>query len=287
MARPEPPPRRSCLTVPGSSEKMLAKAATLAADEIVFDLEDAVAASAKGEARERVAKLLASGDWRGRRVAVRINAVGSPWWEDDISAVAATRHPRLSLVVPKVESPDTLATVDARLANAAVGVQALIESAAGLAAARDIAASRGRLEALILGYADLAASLGRPADSTQPWLFAQETLLLAARANGLQAIDGPFFAIADAEGLARSADIARQLGFDGKWAIHPGQIAAINAAFTPGEAEVARARALIAAMEDAAGRGQGAATFQGGMIDEAMRVAALRTLARAAAGTKP
>jgi len=280
MALKQPAARRSCLTVPGSSEKMLAKAASLAADEIVLDLEDSVVASAKGEARDRVAKLLTSDDWQRRRVAVRINAIGSPWWEDDVAAVVAARHPQLSLVVPKVESAATLAELDARLGQAPLGVQALIESAVGLAYAREIAAAGGRLETLILGYADLAASLGRAADSTQPWLFAQETLLLAARAHGLQAIDGPFFTIGDAAGLRRAADTARQLGFDGKWAIHPGQIAAINTAFTPGEAEVNRARALLAALDDAGARGQGAAAFEGGMIDEAMRAAALRTLAR-------
>jgi len=280
MALKQPAARRSCLTVPGSSEKMLAKAALLAADEIVLDLEDSVVASAKREARDRVAKLLTGDDWQRRRVAVRVNAIGSPWWEDDVTAVVAARHPQLSLVVPKVESAATLAELDARLGQAPLGVQALIESAAGLAYAREIAASGRRLEALILGYADLAASLGRAADSTQPWLFAQETLLLAARAHGLQAIDGPFFTIGDAAGLRRAADTARQLGFDGKWAIHPGQIAAINTAFTPGEAEVNRARALLAALDDAGARGQGAAAFEGGMIDEAMRAAALRTLAR-------
>jgi citrate lyase subunit beta/citryl-CoA lyase len=281
MPLAQPAARRSCLTVPGSSEKMLAKALTLAADEIVIDLEDSVAAAVKNEARERVAKVLASDAWRRRRVAVRINAVGSAWWEDDVRMAVAAAHPLLSLVVPKVETPATLAELDTRMGSTAAGVQALIESAAGLAYVREIAASRGPLEALILGYADLAASLGHAPDSTQPWLFAQETLLVAARAHGLQAIDGPFFAIADAGELAKSADSARQLGFDGKWAIHPGQIAAINAAFTPSEAEVVRARALLAALDDAASRGKGAASFEGGMIDEAMRAAALRTLVRA------
>jgi citrate lyase subunit beta/citryl-CoA lyase len=276
-----PATRRSCLTVPASSEKMLVKAGSLAADEIVFDLEDSVAAPAKSAARERLTKLLADSAWRTRRVAVRINAIGSPWWQDDVSAIRAAGHPLLSLVVPKIETPATLAELDTRLAETQLRVQALIESAAGLAYAREIAASCGRLEALILGYADLAASLGRPADSAQSWQFAQETLLLAARAHGLQAIDGPFFAIADADGLALSADTARQVGFDGKWAIHPGQIAAINAAFTPSGAEIARARALVAALDAAAARGQGAVSFEGGMIDEAMRAAALRTLARA------
>lgn len=277
----QPVARRSCLTVPGSSEKMLAKALALPADEIVLDLEDSVAAAAKGDARERVAKLLAGDEWRRRRVAVRINAIGSAWWEDDVRAVVAAGHPLLSLVVPKVESATALAELDARLGDAPVGVQALIESATGLAYAREIAAARGRLETVILGYADLAASLGRPADSAQPWLFAQETLLLAARAHGLEAIDGPFFAITDADGLARSANTARQLGFDGKWAIHPGQISVINATFTPSETEVGRARALVAALDQASAQGQGAASFEGGMIDEAMRAPAMRTLARA------
>ena len=281
-----PPRRRSCLSVPGSSEKMLAKAIGLPADEIVLDLEDAVPPAGKVEARGRIARLLTDETWRARLVAVRINAIGTPWWKDDVLAAAASRHPRLTLVVPKVESPADLASVDQVLANTVndvggVGTQALIETARGLAGVQPIASASDRLQALILGYADLAASLGRPAGSTASWLPAQHAILLAARVNGLQAIDGPFLQIETGDALRRDAENIAALGFDGKWAIHPSHIAILNTAFTPRVEEVERARSLLAHLDEAQRTGSGASSFQGMMIDEAMRMSALRTLERA------
>ncbi len=283
MAASAPPSRRSCLSVPGSSERKLAKAAGLSADEVVIDLEDAVAIAAKDEAR--AATVQALGDWTGPGVAVRVNAPGTPWCHLDVAALGAVARLPGSIVVPKVRSAGDLAFVDRLLDGVEAGagrerplrVQALIETAAGLANVREIAAASPRLDALILGYADLAASLGGARD-LDAWLPAQHALLVAARANGLQAIDGPYLGVAADEGFHAAAARARDLGFDGKWAIHPSQVDALNEAFTPNEAEVERARAVVAALESAQ---EGAVTLDGEMLDEAVRAAALRVLARA------
>jgi citrate lyase subunit beta/citryl-CoA lyase len=144
---------------------------------------------------------------------------------------------------------------------------------------QEIAAASPRLDALILGYADLAASLGGARD-LDAWLPAQHAIVVAARAHGLQAIDGPYLGIAPDEGFYAAAARGRDLGFDGKWAIHPSQVDALNAAFTPDAAEVERARAIVAALQDAE---EGAVTLDGEMLDEAVRLAALRVLARAGA----
>lgn len=279
--------RRSCLTVPGSSEKMLGKAAGLAADEIVLDLEDAVAPREKANARRLVLAALSGAGLAGRAVAVRVNAIGSRWCHEDIIALANLSFPGLTLVLPKVESPGDLAFVDRLLDGveamhpraAPIGVQALIETAPGLANAAAIAASSPRLETLILGHADLAASLGR--DTAGPWQFARAALLLAARANGLQAIDGPGFALGADAGLGRDVADAAAMGFDGKWAIHPSQIDGLNAAFSPSPDAVAEARALIARIDALQAEGSGAGVHGGEMIDEAMRRGALRILSRA------
>ena len=219
--------RRSCLSVPGSSRRMLAKAAGLPADEVVIDLEDAVAASAKDEARAAVVSALAEGQMDGRTVAVRVNGLETPWCHRDIVALAdgPAAGAVTSLVVPKVQAPEDIVWV-ARLLDAigtgekAIRLQALIETAAGLRRAGDIGQAGPRLEALILGYADLRASLGRPADDQEPpdrWSFAQETVLVAARAGGLQAIDGPHLRVGDAAGLQAGrprspARVRRQVG---------------------------------------------------------------------------
>jgi len=279
--------RRSCLSVPGSSERMLAKAAGLPADEIVIDLEDAVAASVKDQARERTVAALA--DWDGPMTAVRVNAPRTPWCHADVVALAALPDRPRSIVVPKVESAGDLAFVDRLLDGAeAAGsrrtplrVQALIETAAGLANVAEIAAASDRLDTLILGYADLAASLGAT-PTLETWLPAQQAVLVAARANGLQAIDGPYLGIRPDAAFHAAAGRARDLGFDGKWAIHPSQVEPLNTLFRPTDEEVAHARAVVAALAEAErDGGRGAVSLDGEMLDEALRVAALRVLARA------
>jgi citrate lyase subunit beta/citryl-CoA lyase len=277
------PRRRSCLSVPGASEKMVAKALTLDADEIILDLEDAVAPAEKAAARARVAATVASDAWRARTVSVRVNGLTTPWGRDDIAAIAKAGGGRLTLVIPKVEAPSDIATA-ADLAGAAIGLQALIETAKGVVNAAAIAAASPRLQTLIVGYADLASSLGRPAGSTASWQTIQDLVVIAARANGLQPIDGPFFRFDAPERLRDEAARARDQGFEGKWAIHPAQVAVINDAFTPTADEIKNARALLDELNRTGG---GASLHDSGMIDEAMRAMAERTLTRAGATAKP
>lgn len=270
---------RSCLSVPGMDARKIRKAWESEADEIVLDLEDAVQAARKAEARDLVTTL--SGR-TGSRVAVRVNAARSAWCHLDIAACAGPDGPAQSVVLPKVESAGDLEFLDRLLdgAEAAsglgepLGVQALIETAKGLANLRDIVTVTPRLRTLILGYADLGASLGRSADR---WSYAQDAVLVAARSAGLAAIDGPFLGVADDEEFRRRAQHAKELGFDGKWVIHPRQIGTVNAVFTPGADEVAHARAVLDALH---GADRGAVELEGKMIDEAVAVAARRVLAR-------
>lgn len=291
--------RRSCLSVPGSSASMLAKAPQRGADEIIIDLEDAVAASAKDEARETVVAALQEPQYAGVRVAVRVNAARTPWCHLDVIAMASLAQGPASMIVPKVESAGDLAFVERLLdgveaaADAGVGqpmrVQALIETAAGVARLDEIASASPRLDALILGYADLSASLGRAAGAgaeLDSWRSIQDLVLVAARTHGLLAIDGPYLGIAVDPGFVAAAERARDMGFDGKWAIHPAQVASLNELFTPSAEAVEHARAVIGALEEAErSGGAGAVALDGQMLDEAVRVAALRVLSRAGYGS--
>jgi citrate lyase subunit beta / citryl-CoA lyase len=265
---------------------MLAKAIGLAADEIVVDLEDSVAADAKEQARELVAAFLAQQRSFPWGIAVRVNALAGPWGERDVVDLVRRAGRRIdSLIVPKVERSEDIVELERLLESqgesaSGVRLQALVETAAGLLHVGEIAAASPRLEALILGYADLAASLGRAPGVIPPenWLYAQETLLVAARAAGLQAIDGPYLEIRDHAGLRLRVEHVRVLGFDGKWAVHPDQLTIINAAFTPTTEEIAQARAVLDALRSAEGRG--AVELHGEMIDEASRKLALQVIAR-------
>ena len=287
------PRRRASLVVPAAPASKLAKGAVLVADEVVLDLEDAVVPAAKDDARSAIAAAL-GGEWAAPAVAVRVNAIGSPWCHLDLAALAQSGRAALTAVVPKVEHPHDLAFADRLLdgAEAAAGrrqpvrLLALIETAAGLSAAGEIARASTRLDGLILGYADLAASLGRPGGGgPQDWRFAQDALLVAARAAGIQAIDGPHLGVRDDDGFRASVAHARSLGFDGKWAIHPAQIETLRDAFTPTEDEVAEARATLEVLRAAAAAGSGAVAAGDWMLDEALALSARRVLARAEAGS--
>jgi citrate lyase subunit beta/citryl-CoA lyase len=258
-------------------------------DEVVIDLEDAVAVPAKEQAR--TAALAALEGWSGPGVAVRVNAPRTPWCHLDLIALAQLKEMPHSIVVPKVESAGDVAFIERLLDGSELAsgrsrplrVQALIETAIGLSAVQEIAAASSRLDSLILGYADLSASLGG-APSLDAWLPAQHAVLLAARANGLQAIDGPFLGAAVDEPFLAAARRARELGFDGKWAIHPSQLQSLEVLFSPTEAELKQARAVIEALAQAQdGSGEGAVLLDGQMIDEAVQVSALGVLARAGA----
>jgi len=265
--------RRTCLTVPASNERMLAKAASLPADEVIVDLEDAVPAGEKEQARALALATLQRGPL-GRTTALRVNGRATPWWEDDLRAAADARPD--VVVLPKVESPEDVSAA-AELLPPGTGLEAQIETARGLAAADWIASAGHGLEALVFGPADLAASLGIPvltigAGATD---YALARVLAAARAFGLQAVDGPHARLGDDLGLALSTRRAVEHGYDGKWVIHPSQIEPVNFLFTPSPADLDRARRILDAAE-------GAARFEGELVDEASRRLAESLLSRAA-----
>lgn len=267
---------------------MLLKTIRLDVDEVVVDLEDSVAANSKQLARDLACAVLEREEL-APTVAVRINSLDGPWGERDVVELARRAGPQIgSLIIPKAERAEDLEAVDRLLDQfgdraAGVCLQALVETAGGLLRAGEIASASPRLESLIVGYADLAASLGRAPGPMAPesWLYAQETVLVAARASELQAIDGPYLEIRDDAGLRRRAEHARALGFDGKWAVHPAQLPIINDVFTPAPEEVARALSVLDALANA--EGHGAVEFRGAMIDEASRKLALQVMSRARA----
>ena len=241
---------------------MLAKAPSLAADEVVVDLEDAVAAEDKEQARELAVAVLRRGPL-GRTTALRVNGCSTPWWEDDLRAAAQARPD--VVVLPKVESPEDVSAA-AELLPPGTGLEAQIESARGLVEAERIAAAGHGLEALVFGPADLAASLGIPVLTIGAGASdaALAHVVAAARASGLQALDGPHARLGDDLGLVLSARRALGHGYDGKWVIHPSQIEPVNRIFTPSPAELGRAKRILEAA-------QGAARFEGELVDEASR----------------
>jgi citrate lyase subunit beta/citryl-CoA lyase len=274
----------TCLVVPASSERMLVKARTIEAGEIVLDLEDAVIPERKPEALRAALAALTAGEFSAPNVFVRINPPDSEWIHDELAAFGAAPGALTGVVVPKVESAADLGLVERLLARSRpLKIHALIETAKGLRDLAEITGAPDRLEALVLGYVDLAASLGRTstgADDLDLWLPIQQTFLTAARAAGIRAIDGPHTAIDDVATLSAAARRAADLGFDAKWAIHPQQLEPIASAFAPSAAEIARARAVLDALAAAQETGDGAVKLNGEMVDEPVRLAALRTLAR-------
>ena len=288
-----PARRRSVLSVPGSDAHKTAKALASRADEVVLDLEDAVAAGEKDAARALVVACLRAAPPTSAALAVRINPPGSPWCHLDLVALGELTDVAVSVVVPKVESAGDLAFVDRLLDGtearngrpAPMQVQALVETAAGLAAVQQIAHASPRLDGLVIGYADLGASLGMavaPDARPELWLPAQHAVLVAARSAGIAAVDGPHLGVGVDEDLRRSITRTRDLGFDGKWAIHPQQLDVLNEAFTPTPEQVAKAREVLAALDLGREDGAGAVLLDGQMLDAAVAVAARRLLARSA-----
>jgi citrate lyase subunit beta/citryl-CoA lyase len=282
-------PRRTCHAVPGSSERFLAKAPTLEADEVFLDLEDAVAQSEKENARKLVIDALQTHDFGEKTVVVRVNGTDTPHYYRDLIDVVEQAGDRLhAIMLPKVRTPGDVEMTDKLLTQIElakdirnrIGIEAQIEDATGLLACEHIAKASPRMETLIFGPGDYSAAVGIPvttiggAPDHYPgdhlnYVFSR--LVVAARAAGIQAIDGPYAAFDDDEGLTQRARLARALGMDGKWTIHPRQIAIVNEVFTPAREEWERAEALLAAYEDATNSGRGAAMFEGEMIDEANR----------------
>lgn len=290
--------QRSTLAVPATSERFINKARTGDADHVFLDLEDAVAVRLKDEARRHAVEAL-QGDWGGKTLSVRINGLDTPWALDDIVAVA-THCPRLDMILlPKAGNAfdvqfvaHVLELVERRHPRAEpVGIELLIETAQGLAHAEEIAASSTRLEAMVFGVGDYTVDMrtndhvfGTPSPRyailTGPdmqgqrtlhwndqWHFALARIANACRANGLRAIDGPFTDFGDAQGYRAAASRAAALGFEGKWAIHPSQIAMANEVFAPDPAELAWADRVLRLLAEADTRGDGAVGDGGVLVD--------------------
>ena len=292
-------PRRSCLSVPGSSPKMLAKGPTLPADEVFMDLEDSVAPLAKEEARANVVEALKAGDWAGKTVVVRVNGVYTKWCAHDVLHIVESAGRYLDCVmIPKVEYASDVTFVDNLLRmieettglEKRIGLEVQIETATGITNIDAIATASDRTETLIFGPADMSASLGLPtvtAGLPMPgypgdhWHFILSRILVAARNAGLQAIDGPYLLIKDLDGFRDMATRARALGYDGKWALHPGQIDVLNEVFAPTQEEYDKAEAILEAYAHAADvEHRGAVMFGAEMIDEASRKMAERLATR-------
>ena len=294
-------PRRSCHCVPATSPRMVAKAASLAADLVFFDLEDSVAAGAKGHAaRQAVVDALLAGRSRARGVGVRVNAVDTPQWHEDVAHVVGRAGAALDVVIlPKVDDPthitlidDLLATIERRdgLPVGTIGLEAQIESARGLLEVERIAAASPRLESLVFGPGDYAASMGMPVTTIggtidgypgDPYHYPLSRIVVTARAFGLQAIDGPHADVRDAAGLRASAARSRALGFDGKWSIHPDQIVVLNEVYGVSQDDLAHAVRVLDAYRQSLQAGHGAALLDGEMLDEATRRMAEGVVARA------
>lgn len=278
-------PRRSCLSVPASNPRFHAKAAESVADEVMFDLEDSVAPALKEQARGMVLEALKSHDYSGKTRAVRINALEGRWGRDDVQALVAGAADLVDcLVVPKVESAEQVAFLDELLEGTEIGLELQIESARGMLDADAICQASERSEALHFGPGDFGATMRFPELSIgslgdAEGLFWHPFLVqvaLAARANGMQPIDGPYAWVRDVEGLRESARRSARLGFDGKWALNPAQAEVLNAVYSPAQEEFDRAAAILQAYERATEQaGSGAVMLGEEMIDEASRKMAL------------
>ncbi len=269
---------RSILYLPAANPRAIAKARTLDADAVILDLEDAVAPAAKPAARAAAVAAVRDGGWGHRAVYIRVNALVTPWSEDDFAVVAGLAG-LSGVVVPKVAD-----AADAAIAVGRAGglpVWAMVETPRGVQAVDAIAATPG-VTALVAGMADLAADLrARPGRDRLPLIYSLSRIVVAARAAGIAVFDGVFTDLTDAAGLAAEARQGRDLGFDGKTVIHPSQIEPVNSLFAPTVDEVVDARALIAAHDAALGDGRGVTAHDGKMVELLHVTAARRLLAEA------
>lgn len=292
---------RSMLFVPAARPDMIEKASRSAADAVCLDLEDAVAPESKVAARANIIEALQTLSFEHRVRIVRINALDTHFAYRDVIEVVEAAGAKLDLIMlPKVQAPEDVHFLDTLLTQIEqhmgiphrIGIEAQIESARGFLWTREIAQNSQRLEALIFGPGDYAASMQMPLadigardehDALYPghrWHAVMHTIVAAARANGLRCMDGPYANFRDESGLAEMAQIAKGLGFDGKQCIHPAQLATVNALFAPAPAEVERAQAVVAAYEAAMATGKGAINVDGKMVDAANLRMAQAILAR-------
>jgi citrate lyase subunit beta/citryl-CoA lyase len=276
-------PLRSVLYMPSSNERALEKATTLPADAIIFDLEDAVAPDAKVDARGKAAAAVQSGDYGNRTLIIRVNGIGTEWHADDIKAAAAA-GPDVVLV-PKVNSAEeVLELVDALAAADApekTKLWAMVETPIGMINAYSIATASERLTGFVMGTNDLVKELyAEHVPGRAPILPSLHHALIAARAAGIVIIDGVYNDVKNTEGFAAEVEQGRQMGFDGKTLIHPGQVEPANAGFAPSEAAVEDAKGLIEAFESSTG---GVVTYNNKMVENLHVESAKRTLAIAEA----
>ena len=287
-------PNRCQLFGPGSNTKLFPKMAASAADVINLDLEDSVAPSDKDTARANVIEALNTIDWGTKYMSVRINGLDTPYWYRDVVDLLEQTGDRIDqIMIPKVGCSEDVYAVDALVTaverakgrTKPITFEVIIESAAGIAHVEAIAASSPRLQAMSLGAADFAASMGmqttgiggtqenyymlRDVDKhwSDPWHWAQTAIVAACRTHGVLPVDGPFGDFSDDEGFRAQALRSATLGMVGKWAIHPKQIALANEVFTPSDAAVAEAREILDAMETAKANGEGATVYKGRLVD--------------------
>ena len=300
-ARTRDLPRRSCLSVPGSSEKMLAKGPTLPADMVFLDMEDSVAPLEKEAARGKVVDAIKNQDWGEKILCVRVNAWDTQWTYGDIIEVVGNAGERLEeIMLPKVQRAAEVVAMDLLLTqvekNAGlpighIGIEAQIETAQGLINVNEICAASSRLETVILGPVDFSASMEMPSLSGGLQIpeypgdyfhYVFMKILMAGRANGLQVIDGPYVKVRDSDGFRDFCKRTQILGFDGKWALHPDQVTILNEMFSPTLEQFDRANAILDAYEEATTTGdrKGAVMFGDEMIDEASRKVAVKLVSR-------
>ncbi len=279
-------PRRSLLFMPGSNARALEKARNLAADGIILDLEDSVAPEAKALARDQIAQAIAAEGFGKREVLIRVNGLNSPWWIDDV-AMAGQARPD-GILVPKVSSVEDLNAVGDRLnavgADASIRVWAMIETARAVLHAEELAAasrnSRTRLAGFVFGPNDISRETRiRMAPGRAAMVPMITHCILATRAHGLEILDGPYSDLGNIDGFGQECAQGRDLGFDGKTLIHPGQIEACNAIFTPPAEEVAHARKIIAAFDLPENASRGAIRLDGQMVERLHADMARRTIA--------
>ncbi len=294
-------PNRCQLFGPGSRPQIFEKMAASEADVINLDLEDAVAPGDKPQARKNVIEAINGIDWGNKTLSVRINGLDTPYWYRDVVEVLEEAGDRLDLImIPKVGNAGDIYAVDALVSaieaakgrKKKIGFEVIIETAAGLAHVEEIAASSPRMQAMSLGAADYAASMGmqttgiggtqsnyymlqnasdaqgdRAVHWADPWHHPIVAIVAACRTHGLLPVDGPFGDFSDEDGFLAQARRSATLGMVGKWAIHPKQVALSNSVFTPSEAQITEAREILAAMEEAEKAGQGAAVYKGRLVD--------------------
>lgn len=294
--QPTPParPNRCQLFGPGSRPAIFEKMAASAADVINLDLEDSVAPSDKDQARQNVIEAISAVDWGTKTLSVRINGLDTPFWYRDVVDLLEQASDRLDqIMIPKVGCAADLYAVDALVTaierakgrSKPIAFEVIIESAAGIAHVEEIAAATPRLQAMSLGAADFAASMGMQTTGiggtqenyymqhgesrhySDPWHWAQAAIVAACRTHGVLPVDGPFGDFSDDEGFRAQARRSATLGMVGKWAIHPKQVALANEVFTPSEDAVTEAREILQAMEDAKARGEGATVYKGRLVD--------------------